>query len=166
VPQAKLFSAATVLETENRDTAVKTAWLQKLWVVGGLVALTGSTHGATSPGHGEIVFSVATSGNRGNVVCGLYDRSGWLKRPLRKTVVPSKGNVATCQFEGLAPGRYAAGGFQDQNSNGKLDRGWTGLPKEPWCLSRGPRGTVSAPPFDAAAFALGDGRISLSCRAK
>jgi uncharacterized protein (DUF2141 family) len=99
-------------------------------------------------------------------VCGLYDRGGWLKRPLRRATAAIKGNVATCRFSDLAPGRYAAGGFQDQNLNGKLDRGWTGLPKEPWCVSRGPRGTVGPPSFDAAAFALGDGTMTLSCRAK
>jgi uncharacterized protein (DUF2141 family) len=145
---------------------VRAPSLQKLWVAAALLAVTGSTHGAASPGHGEIVLSVATASGKGNVVCALYDRNGWLKRPLRRTVAKAKGNVAACQFEGLPPGRYAAGGFQDENLNGKLDRGWTGLPKEPWCLSRGPRGTVSAPPFDAAAFALGDNRVSLSCRAK
>jgi uncharacterized protein (DUF2141 family) len=112
------------------------------------------------------LLSVATSSGKGNVVCGLYDRGGWLKRPLRRTTAAVKGNVATCRFDGLTPGRYAAGGFQDQNLNGKLDRGWTGLPKEPWCVSRGPRGTVGPPSFDAAAFALGDGTAAFSCRAK
>jgi uncharacterized protein (DUF2141 family) len=145
---------------------VKTAWLQYVWAVAAVLGVTGSTHGAASPGHSEIHLSVATSNGKGNVVCGLYDRGGWLKRPLRHTVASTRGNVATCHFTGLAPGRYAAGGFQDQNANGKLDRGWTGLPKEPWCVSRGPRGTVGPPSFDAAAFAVGDGSVNLSCRAK
>jgi uncharacterized protein (DUF2141 family) len=144
---------------------VKSAWLRHGFLGAALLAVTGSTQGA-SPGHSEILLSVATSGSKGNVVCGLYDRNGWLKRPLQRTAAAPRGNVATCRFSGLAPGRYAAGGFQDQNLNGKLDRGWTGLPKEPWCVSRGPRGTVGPPSFEAAAFAVGDGSVSMSCRAK
>jgi uncharacterized protein (DUF2141 family) len=146
---------------------VKTkAWLRKLWVAPALLLVTASSQGAATPGHSELLLSITTSGGKGNLVCGLYDRGGWLKRPLRKATASIRGNTATCRFADLAPGRYAAGGFQDQNLNGRLDRGWTGLPKEPWCVTRGPRGTVGPPSFDAAAFALGDGSMSLACRAK
>lgn len=145
---------------------MKATWLLNLVLVVGALFVTARSDGASTPGHSELLLSVATSGGKGNLVCGLYDRGGWLKRPLRRTTASIKGNVATCRFADLAPGRYAAGGFQDQNLNGKLDRGWTGLPKEPWCVTRGPRGTVGPPSFDAAAFALGDGSVSMSCRAK
>jgi uncharacterized protein (DUF2141 family) len=145
---------------------VNSAWLRHFFAGAAVLAVTASTQGAASPGHSEILLSVATENSRGNVLCGLYDRNGWLKRPLQRAVAAPRGNVATCRFSGLAPGRYAAGGFQDQNLNGKLDRGWTGLPKEPWCVSRGPRGTVGPPSFDAAAFAVGDSSVSMSCRAK
>ena len=145
---------------------MKTAWFSKIWIGAALLFVATSSEGAATPGHSELLLSISTSGGQGRLVCGLYDQGGWLKRPLRRASASIRGNVATCRFADLSPGRYAAGGFQDQNLNGKLDRGWTGLPKEPWCVSRGSRGTVGAPSFDAAAFALGDGTMSLSCRAK
>jgi len=143
---------------------MKTAWLKMVWAAGALFAATATAH--ADPPRGDIFLSVATGGKRGTVVCGLYDRGGWLKRPLRRTTASANGNVATCRFDGLAPGTYAAGAFQDQNANGKLDRGWTGLPKEPWCVSRGPRGTLGPPPFEAAKFALSAGTVKMSCSAR
>src|SRR5687767_15092418 len=143
----------------SEPSVVKIAWLGKLWLAAAVVAAASSADAGSTPGQGEIVLSVGTKANRGTVVCGLYDRNGWLKRPLRKTTASTSQNVATCRFTGLPPGTYAAGGFYDQNSNGKLDRGWTGLPKEPWCVSRGQRPTLSAPAFDSAKVSLGAGSL-------
>jgi uncharacterized protein (DUF2141 family) len=144
---------------------VKIAWV-KLWLVAALVVATSSADAGPTPGSGEILLSVGTSANRGTVVCGLYDRNGWLKRPIRKATAATSHNVATCRFTGLPPGTYAAGAFYDQNSNGRLDRGWTGLPKEPWCVSRGPRPALSAPAFDAAKVSLSSGTVHVSCSAR
>ena len=122
---------------------------------------------ADSPGAPNgVVLSVSVGNTKGRVRCGIYERNGWLKRPIKDFTASIHANVATCHFEGIKPGTYAVGAFHDENANGRLDRSWTGLPREPWCLSRGPRGTFGPPPFDAASFSVTNGTVHLSCRAR
>lgn len=51
----------------------------------------------------------------------------------------------------LPPGEYAVLAFQDQNSNGKLDRHWFGLPSEPYATS-GERRRFGPPSWKHARF--------------
>lgn len=120
---------------------------------------------AVASRHG-VVLSVSVSSAKGRVLCGLYERNGWLKRPVKGSVASIRSNTATCQFADVKAGTYAVGAFQDENSNGRLDRSWTGFPREPWCLSRGPRGTLGPPSFDAASFPVTQGTVHMSCRAR
>jgi uncharacterized protein (DUF2141 family) len=129
-----------------------------------LAAALGSAQ-ADSAANGTIVFSVAVATPRGRVPCGLYERNNWLRRPLKGSVASIRGGVAACRFADLRPGTYAAGAFQDENSNGRLDRNWMGMPREPWCVSRGARGSVGPPSFSSASFAATEGTVHLSCRA-
>ncbi|HEX6277740.1 MAG TPA: DUF2141 domain-containing protein [Polyangiaceae bacterium] len=134
-----------------------------------LVALLASGSGTASGdarARNEVLLSVSVGAAQGKVFCGVYERGGWLKRPVKGSAAGFRGNVATCRFADLKPGTYAAGAFQDANSNGKFDRSWTGLPKEPWCVSRGPRGTLGPPSFDAAMFSVGEGTVRLTCSAR
>jgi uncharacterized protein (DUF2141 family) len=135
-----------------------------------IVAALSVTGAGTAWGDGrpknEILLSVSVGAARGRVLCGVYERGGWLKRPVKGSTAGFRGNVATCRFSDLRPGQYAAGAFQDANSNGKLDRAWTGVPNEPWCVSRGPRGTFGPPSFDAAKFSVAEGTVRLSCSAR
>jgi len=57
-------------------------------------------------------------------------------------------------FTGLARGTYAAGGYQDENNNGNMDRSLLGWPVEPTAASNGARGMLGPPSFSAAAFEL------------
>jgi uncharacterized protein (DUF2141 family) len=114
----------------------------------------------------EILLSVTVGAAKGRVLCGVYERGGWLKRTVKGSAASFQGKVATCRFRDLKPGTYAAGAFQDENSNGKFDRAWTGLPKEPWCVSRGARGTIGPPSFESAKFAVTEGTVRLNCSAR
>jgi uncharacterized protein (DUF2141 family) len=116
--------------------------------------------------HNEILLSVTVGAAKGRVLCGVYERGGWLKRTVKGSAASFQGKVATCRFRDLKPGTYAAGAFQDENSNGKFDRAWTGLPKEPWCVSRGARGTIGPPSFESAKFAVTEGTVRLNCNAR
>ena len=62
--------------------------------------------------------------------------------------VPVKGGMATVTFPGVAPGTYAVSVTHDQNSNGKLDTGFMGKPKEGYGTSNNPANKLSAPSFD------------------
>lgn len=57
------------------------------------------------------------------------------------------------RFEGIPAGTYAIRCFQDENGNGKLDRGMTG-PKEPWGMSFRPGKSkhLRPPKFDEVSF--------------
>jgi uncharacterized protein (DUF2141 family) len=131
-----------------------------------LMTAGGTAWGEASRPHNEILLTVSVGTAKGRVLCGVYEKGGWLKRTVKNSAASIRGNVATCRFADLRPGTYAAGAYQDANSNGKFDRSWTGLPNEPWCVSRGPRGTLGPPSFDAAKFAVGEGVVRQTCTAR
>ncbi len=132
------------------------------------LTLLGSSSPASGEGapHNEVRLEIAVGSARGRVLCGVYEKSGWLKRPVKGSVVTIRGNMAVCRFNDLRPGTYAAGAFQDENLNGRLDRSWTGGAAEPWCVSRETRGGLGPPSFDSASFPVREGTVSLRCRAR
>jgi uncharacterized protein (DUF2141 family) len=92
----------------------------------------------------------------GQVICTLFNSPMAFPtdstRALAQIAVPIKDNAALCSFGGLAPGKYALVAFHDENSNGKFDRNWFGLPKEGYTFSNNVRPVFSPPSFKAAAF--------------
>ena len=68
---------------------------------------------------------------------------------------------AVCEFSGIAPGAYAVSVFHDENSNGKLDTKFMGIPREGVGASNNARGHFGPPKFDAAAFHFSGGRADL-----
>ncbi len=116
--------------------------------------------------HSAVRLEVAVANARGRVLCAVYERSGWLTRPIHASASAIHGNLAVCQFADLKPGTYAVGAFQDENLNGRLDRNWTGGAAEPWCVSNETRGTFGPPSFSSASFALREGTVNLRCRAR
>ncbi|HTQ04228.1 MAG TPA: DUF2141 domain-containing protein [Polyangiaceae bacterium] len=125
-----------------------------------------SAYGESGAGHSAVRLEVAVASPRGRVLCAVYERDGWLKRPIHASASAIRGNVAVCEFGDLKPGTYAAGAFQDENMNGRLDRSWTGGAAEPWCVSNETRGTFGPPSFSSASFPLREGTVNLRCRAR
>jgi uncharacterized protein (DUF2141 family) len=97
----------------------------------------------------------------GQVICTLFNSPLAFPtdstRAVGQIAVPIKDNAAVCRFSGLAPGKYALVAFHDENSNGKFDRNWFGLPKEGYAFSNNVRPVFSPPAFKAAAFDYGGG---------
>jgi uncharacterized protein (DUF2141 family) len=71
---------------------------------------------------------------------------------------------AVCEFQGIAPGRYAVSVFHDENSNGKMDTNFIGIPKEGVGASNDAKGRFGPPKFEAAAFQYSGGRLELKVR--
>ncbi len=95
------------------------------------------------------------SSKEGTVEVGLFDQEqGFPDRYTRGISVPAAGSAVTVVFTDLPPGRYAVSAYQDRNSNGRLDRGFTGFPSEPYGFSRDARGVFGPPEFGDAAFEL------------
>ena len=69
-------------------------------------------------------------------------------------------------FSAIKPGIYAVSVFHDENSNGKLDTSFLGIPREGVGASNGARGHLGPPKFDAAAFQFSGGRLNLEIAIK
>ena len=68
---------------------------------------------------------------------------------------------AVCDFTGVAPGTYAVSVVHDENSNGKLDTNFIGMPREGVGASNDAKGHMGPPKFSAAAFQYAGGRLDL-----
>ena len=100
--------------------------------------------------------------DRGQVVCALYASADGFPKDSQKAVAhatsPISNRRAICDFSGIMPGSYAVSVFHDENSNGKLDTNFLGIPREGVGASNGARGHMGPPKFDAAAFYFSGGR--------
>jgi len=85
------------------------------------------------------------------------DADGFPTKPdkaVARKVLTVTGPELEFSFSGLPRGTYAAGGYQDENNNGTMDRSVLGWPTEPTAASNGARGIMGPPRFSAAAFEL------------
>ncbi len=102
----------------------------------------------------------------GDVCCNLFSRDDDFpyNSDLRAIKVNARivGEGATCEFTGVAPGIYAITVFHDENSNGKFDRDWLGLPEEGYGFSNDAPAHLHAPSFEAASFVVGTGDTEIS----
>lgn len=108
---------------------------------------------------------VGLHSDKGQVLCALYSsRDGFPKQNEKASARVSSAiadNKAVCEFSGIAPGTYAISAFHDENSNGKLDTKFMGIPREGVGASNGAKGHLGPPKFEAAAFSYSGGRLEL-----
>jgi uncharacterized protein (DUF2141 family) len=94
---------------------------------------------------------------RGKVYVAVYDRpESFPTTGQQRTgqILEATGKSLTLHFKDLPPGEYAAVAFQDVNGNGKLDKNFLGIPKEPYGFSNGARASAGPPKFAEAAVTL------------
>ena len=77
------------------------------------------------------------------------------RTPVAVREVQAQPGSVTVVFDGLEAGNYAISLFHDENGNKALDTNLVGLPTEGYGFSNNARGTLGAPKFRAAGFALG-----------
>lgn len=99
----------------------------------------------------------------GAVACALFESSvgfptEYLHAATQIMVIKVRDRQARCDFEDIAPGRYALAVVHDENMNGKLDVNWLGIPQEGYGFSNDASALLGAPSFTAASFPY-DGRI-------
>lgn len=108
---------------------------------------------------------VGLHSDKGQVLCALYSsRDGFPKQNERASARVSStiaDRKAVCEFSGITPGTYAISVFHDENSNGKLDTKFMGIPREGVGASNGAKGHLGPPKFEAAAFPFSGGRLEL-----
>ena len=69
---------------------------------------------------------------------------------LRHYVGPVKADPFTLTFENLPFGTYAVSVHHDINENGRLDKSFFGIPREPFGVSNNPKKFFGPPSFDQA----------------
>jgi uncharacterized protein (DUF2141 family) len=99
--------------------------------------------------------------NDGEVRCALYSSADGFPdiftKAAKTTTAKITNEQAVCEFSPVVPGDYAISAFQDENSNGKLDRNFIGLPKEGVGASNDAKGSFGPPKFDDARFSYKGG---------
>lgn len=103
-------------------------------------------------------LEVAMSGfknNDGKVHVGLYKSAdSFLKKTFKGLISKIDRKTATVTFENLKPGEYAVSVYQDENSNGKMDSNFIGIPKEAYGTSNGAKGFMGPPKYKDAKFII------------
>ena len=105
---------------------------------------------------GEVHFQVRIDERKGGqVLCALYrDEGTWLSEsPFRNAKTESGSAWATCVFAAVPFDTYAIAALHDENSNGKMDKNFIGIPREGYAASRDAHlAGIGAPDWEDAIF--------------
>jgi uncharacterized protein (DUF2141 family) len=137
-----------------------------LCLAAALVAAFGAFGQAPAPA--ENVVHVEISGlrnDKGQMLCALFSSADAFPKKADKAAARLTAKIverkAVCDFTGVAPGTYAVSVVHDENSNGKLDTNFIGMPREGVGASNDAKGHMGPPKFGAAAFHYQGGRLDL-----
>jgi len=114
------------------------------------------------------VIHVEISGlhdDKGQVMCALFSSAAGFPKDYAKASARAKSEIsegrALCEFAGVSAGTHAVAFFHDENSNGKLDTKFMGIPRKGVGASNNAKGHFGPPKFDAAAFRFSGGRMEI-----
>ena len=103
--------------------------------------------------------------DKGQVLCALFSSAADFPKNSGKAIAQARSGIsqgrAVCEFPGVASGTYAVSVFHDENSNGKMDTNFMGIPREGVGASNNARGHFGPPKFEAAAFHYSGERLDL-----
>jgi uncharacterized protein (DUF2141 family) len=88
---------------------------------------------------------------RGDLFIEVSDSSGEV---IDRGVHPVSGRTVTVHFDSLTPGTVAVRLFHDENSDGKLNTNFLGIPREGYGFSNNPGSRFGEPPLEDRLFAL------------
>lgn len=118
----------------------------------------------------------------GSIIIGLYDtaesfqralapagqKGSFLNDPTRFAAVALRANAAmksAVVFTNLDPGHYALIAFHDENGNGRLDKGFFGIPSEPYGFGNDASGGLGPPSFEASSILVeGNAEVRIRLR--
>lgn len=115
-------------------------------------------------------LSVSVSGiknNTGSLTAELYNsKEKFLKTSYKAVSSTIKSNSASVTFTGIPKGEYTVLVYHDENKNGKLDKNFIGMPKEPVACSNNAKGFMGPPKYDDAKFTVtADTKITIKMTA-
>lgn len=94
---------------------------------------------------------------KGTIEVGVFDKAdGFLEKgkAIKNYSIPVKEKTVTYTIKDLPEGEYAISLYQDVNSDGKCNRNFIGIPKEPYAFSTNFKPKFSAPKFKDCSFSL------------
>lgn len=124
------------------------------------LAWSSSPHVARAGTTATIVLEVSTFRNmRGYLGCQLYSKSegfpdNWQSQANLRKRVAVTGATTTCTYPDMPPGTYAAAVIHDENSNGKLDTNFIGVPTEGYGISNNHTHALSRPSWNESKFVV------------
>ena len=128
----------------------------------GMIALCAASVCAQSSAEGRLQLDVhLPAGHQGRVAWAVFNSADGFPndklQSLRHGFSPPSGATSSVRIDAgpLPAGRYAVAVYLDENGNGRLDRRFPGIPKEPVGASNNPAERRGPPRFTDCAFALG-----------
>ena len=93
---------------------------------------------------------------RGTLNCRLFSQASDFPdgEGILTVRVPIAGPNTSCTFSNIDPGTYAVAAVHDENSNGKLDKNFVGVPSEGYGVSNNKTYALSSPKWDESIFTI------------
>ena len=119
-----------------------------------LIAMTAIAGFTFAQSNIEVIIKNIKS-KEGTIRVALFDsEEKFLKTPFKGEIVKVSGETMTVIFKDLPAGTYGASAVHDENTNGKMDTGMMGIPKEGFGFSNDAKGMFGPPKFKEASFTL------------
>lgn len=85
---------------------------------------------------------------KGAIRVALFNNEkDFLKQAIESKIVKASADEVSVVFDKLKPGEYAVSVIHDVNENQELDKGFMGIPKEPYGFSNDARGKFGPPSY-------------------
>jgi uncharacterized protein (DUF2141 family) len=126
------------------------------WGIAFVAGLLLPTIGEANAAELKIHVTNLQSGD-GAVYFAVYDKPETFPKrtgELVGTKLPAKSNGVVAVFADLKPGTYAVAIYHDENSNGKFDQGFLGIPLEGYAFSNNAPVFLGPPEFEDAAVTI------------
>lgn len=96
---------------------------------------------------------------RGTLNCRLFARAADFPdgEGVVTMRVPISGVTTSCSFSNIEPGTYAVAVVHDENSNGRMDKNFVGVPTEGYGVSNNKTYALSAPKWEESMFTASSG---------
>jgi uncharacterized protein (DUF2141 family) len=137
-------------------------WTKISILLGCFLSLQLSAVGAQNGIH---VAIAGLHSDKGQVICSLYCSADGFPKDGGKAMAYAKSPIinrhADCSFSGIQPGTYAVSVFHDENSNGRLDTNFLGIPREGVGASNNAKGRFGPPKFHDASVVYAGGDMDL-----
>ncbi len=101
--------------------------------------------------------------SKGTIRVALFNsENDFLKQPIESKVVKASATETNVVFDNLKPGEYAISVIHDVNENKELDKGFMGIPQEPYGFSNDARGKFGPPSYEESKLTVkGDLKTSI-----